>query len=137
MRSLTIALLGLLFAAALPAAGTLDFYTIDVEGGKSVLIVSPSGESMVFDVGWPEVPNHAASVDRIVATVKAAGLKQIDHLVISHFDLDHLGDVPLLASKIPVRHIYDHGEFRPSPGADPAPQRFKAYDEARRRIGYT
>jgi competence protein ComEC len=137
VRSFAIALFGACFAAALPAARTLDFYTIDVEGGKSVLIVSPSGESMLFDVGWPKAPDREASVDRIVATAKAAGLKQIDHLVISHFDLDHLGDVPQLVSKIPVRHIYDHGEFQPSPGGDPAPPRFRAYDEVRRKIGYT
>ena len=92
---------------------------------------------MVFDAGWPQLPNHESSVDRIVETVKAAGMKQIDFLVISHFDTDHLGDVPQLVSKIPVRHIYDHGVFQPAPGADPEPPRFKAYDEVRRRIGYT
>jgi competence protein ComEC len=92
---------------------------------------------MLFDVGWPQLPNHEASVDRIVETVKAAGLKQIDYLVISHFDGDHLGDVPQLVSKIAVRHIYDHGEFQPAPGADAAPQRFKAYDEVRQRIDHT
>jgi competence protein ComEC len=137
MRSLAIALLGIVFVSALPAAKTLDFYMIDVEGGKSVLIVSPSGESMLFDVGWPQLPNHEASVDRIVQTVKAAGLNQIDFLVISHFDTDHLGDVPQLVSKIPVRHIYDHGAFQSAPGAEAAPQRFKAYDEVRQRIGHT
>jgi len=136
-RPLSITLLGALFAASLPAAKTLDFYTIDVEGGKSVLIVSPSGESMLFDAGWPQSANREASVDRIVETVKAAGLKQIDYLVISHFDVDHLGDVPQLVSKIPVRHIYDHGAFQPAPGGDPAPQRFKSYDEVRQRIGHT
>jgi len=92
---------------------------------------------MLFDAGWPQSANREASVDRIVETVKAAGLKQIDYLVISHFDVDHLGDVPQLVSKIPVRHIYDHGEFQPAPGADPAPQRFKSYDEVRQRIGHT
>src|SRR5450631_4170942 len=121
MRCVAIALLTAFFVSALPAAGTLDFYTIDVEGGKSVLIVSPSGESMLFDAGWPQLPNHEASVDRIVAAVKAASLKQIDFLVISHFDTDHLGDVPQLASKIPVRHIYDHGAFQPAPGGDAMP----------------
>ena len=92
---------------------------------------------MLFDVGWPQGANHESSVDRIVETVKAAGLKQIDFLVISHLDTDHLGDVPQLASKIPVRHIYDHGEFQPAPGAEAMPQRFKAYDEVRRSIGHT
>jgi competence protein ComEC len=137
MRALAAALLGTLFASALSAPKTLDFYTIDVEGGKSVLIVSPSGESMLFDAGWPQSPNRESSVDRIVETVKAAGVKQIDYLVISHFDVDHLGDVPQLVSKIPVLHIYDHGDFQHAPGADAAPQRFRAYDEVRQKIGHT
>src|SRR5713226_5054098 len=115
MMPLGIAALVASFVSALPAAKTLDIYTIDVEGGKSVLIVSPSGESMLIDTGWPQAAGREASVDRIVETVKSAGLRQIDHLVISHFDGDHLGDVPQLASKIPIRHIYDHGEFQPPP----------------------
>src|SRR5271154_5761942 len=106
MRFPAIVLLGALLLPALPAAKTLDFYTIDVEGGKAVLIVSPSGESMLFDAGWPELPGYKASVDRIVETVKAAGLQQIDFLVISHFDVDHMGDVPQLVARIPVRRIY-------------------------------
>ena len=32
---------------------------------------------------------------------KAAGLKQIDYLVVSHYDIDHLGDVPALAAAFP------------------------------------
>ena len=41
----------------------LDFYTIDVEGGKAVLIVSPARESMLIDVGWPKSPTREASTD--------------------------------------------------------------------------
>ena len=142
----SLAIVFLAFVPVVQAANTLDIYTIDVEGGKSVLVVSPSGESMLIDAGWPEGPGRVASVDRIVETAKGAGLKQIDHLLISHFDLDHLGDVPQLTSKIPVRHIYDHGEFQPPPvNSDPqlkarvdaALERFRAYDEVRRKIGHT
>jgi beta-lactamase superfamily II metal-dependent hydrolase len=32
---------------------TLDIYWIDVEGGASTLIVSPSGESLLVDTGFP------------------------------------------------------------------------------------
>ena len=37
---------------AAPAPRNLDIYWIDVEGGASTLIVSPSGESMLFDTGY-------------------------------------------------------------------------------------
>ncbi len=117
-------------------AKTLDFYTIDVEGGKSVLVVSPTGESMLFDAGWPAAGDRAASTERIVAALKGAGLKQLDYLVISHFDIDHIGDVPALAARFPIRRIMDHGQpRRPPSGSDL--ERFNAYDEVRRKIGHT
>ena len=91
-------------------AQALDVYVLDVEGGKSVLLVSPSGESLLFDAGWPGY--NGRDSDRIVQAAHAAGIKQIDYLVISHYDVDHLGDVPLLASKIPIRHFVDHGPIQ-------------------------
>ena len=100
-----IACLLALFTASLTAAPNLELYFIDVESGKSVLLVSPSGKSMLFDVGWPAFNNRRASTERTVEAVQAAGLKRIDFLVISHFDVDHLGDVPRLAAKIPVGRI--------------------------------
>ncbi len=129
---LILATVSTLFTFAVPAAKTLDFYTIDVEGGKSVLVVSPSGESMLFDAGWPASRNRQASTERIVAALQGAGLKQLDYLVISHFDIDHIGDVPALAARFPIRHILDHGQMKPS-----SDERFNAYDELRRKIGHT
>ena len=92
MRLLLAFLVTLAFASAAPK--TFDVHLIDVEGGKCVLIVTPAGESMLIDVGWPASNTREASTDRIVDAVNAAGLKQIDYLVISHYDADHLGDVP-------------------------------------------
>src|SRR3954471_24482058 len=99
-----------LAAGSLAAARDLEIYFIDVEGGKSVLTVSPSGESMLFDAGWPQ--QNGRDVTRILAAAAAAGIKQIDYMVVSHYDIDHLGDVPLLASKIPIKHFVDHGALQ-------------------------
>lgn len=127
---IAIALL-LLAASANPsrAAKPLDVYDIDVEGGKSVLIVSPSGESMLIDVGWPGFNGRDA--DRIVAAAKAVGLNHIDYLVISHYDIDHLGDVPLLLSRLPATHIVDHG---PMEAVKPPSDRYQAYAAVRDRL---
>jgi beta-lactamase superfamily II metal-dependent hydrolase len=125
LRAASLLLAALLVPAA-PAAGTLDIYTIDVEGGKALLVVSPSGESMLVDAGWPGFNGRDA--DRIIEAARAAGLKAIDILVISHFDIDHLGDVPLLVSRFPVRRIVDHGPF-----AAPNP-RFDAYVQVRDKL---
>lgn len=133
MRIAAALLCSLLLLPLARAAQTMDVYVIDVEGGKSVLIVAPSGESMLFDAGWPGF--NGRDVDRIVTATKAAGLKQIDFLVISHYDLDHLGDIPLLVSKIPVKHFVDHGPLQTT-RADFAP-RYDPYAAVRDKGAYS
>jgi len=48
-------LLGILSLAAFPvfAAGTLDFYFVDVEVGNAVLVVTPAGQALLLDTGPP------------------------------------------------------------------------------------
>ena len=85
----------LLLASLLVPAGilsaqpkNLDMYWIDVEGGAATLMVSPSGESLLFDAGW-EVGDRDAK--RIFAAAQQAGLTKIDYFVLSHFHADHAG----------------------------------------------
>jgi competence protein ComEC len=96
------------------AAKTLDVNTLDVEGGKALLVISPAGESLLIDVGWPQTPGPGASTDRLIADLNSLGVKRIDYLVISHFDTDHMGDVPAFAARFPIRRIVDHGPLSTS-----------------------
>jgi len=116
MRVSVILLLVLALAAfvvALPAAQSraskpLDIYVIDVEGGNSTLFVSPSGESLLIDTGNAGAA-AARDAGRILAATKAAGLQQIDHLIITHWHGDHFGGLAELASHITIREFIDHG----------------------------
>ncbi len=108
MRAFLLALLGLSGAALLPAAKNLEIYFIDVEGGQATLFVAPSGESMLIDTGWSG--NNSRDATRIAAAAKHAGVKAIDYLLITHFHEDHVGGVPQLAAKLPIRNFVDHGE---------------------------
>jgi competence protein ComEC len=97
----------LLFVLLIPAmARNLDIYWIDVEGGAATLLISPSGESMLIDTGWAVDGRDA---QRIFKAAQAAGLKSIDHLVMSHFHADHAGGLPALSKMIPIRRFYDRG----------------------------
>lgn len=107
MRILRCCALWLACAAALPAAKNLEVYFIDVEGGQSTLFVAPSGESMLMDTGYGGFNGRDSG--RIAAALKAAGVKKIDYLVISHYHEDHVGGVAELAAKIPIRNFIDHG----------------------------
>ena len=84
----------------------LDIYWVDVEGGASTLIVSPSGQSLLIDTGWEE-----RDAKRIFAVAQQAGLKKIDFFILSHYHADHAGGIPALANLIPIERCFDRGDF--------------------------
>ncbi len=109
---------GILFALAALAGGqpafaagaqsaSLDIYFIDVEGGQTTLIVTPSHQSLLVDTGWPGFNGRDA--ERIVRAAKLAGIKRINYLLITHHHADHVGGVPQLAARIPIDNFLDHG----------------------------
>ncbi len=108
MRAFLVLLLAVAGAALLPAAKNLEIYFIDVEGGQATLFIAPSGESLLVDTGWSG--NNSRDADRIAAAAKHAGVKAIDYLLITHFHEDHVGGVPQLARKLPIKNFIDHGE---------------------------
>jgi competence protein ComEC len=86
-------------------AKTFDMYVVDTEGGHAVLYVSPTGESVLEDTGNP----GGRDTDRIMAIMDAAGVKQIDHLILTHYHVDHVGGVEELLKRTTVKHFIDHG----------------------------
>jgi competence protein ComEC len=88
--------------------GNLNIFWVDVEGGAATLIVSPSGESLLFDSGW-EVGDRDAK--RIFAAAQHARLKKIDYFILSHFHADHAGGIAALAKMIPIGRCFDRGDF--------------------------
>lgn len=106
--------------------GALQIYFVDVEGGQATLFVTPAGESLLVDTGWPG--NVGRDADRIVAAAKQAGVAKIDYVLITHFHVDHVGGAPQLAARIPVGTFIDHGENR-EPGDALTVQVWQAYQK--------
>ena len=90
--------------------GRLLIYSIDVEGGQATLLVSPSKTSLLVDTGWPG--ENGRDAGRIQAAMKDAGVTKIDHLLITHFHVDHVGGVTQLAERVPIGDFLDHGVNR-------------------------
>lgn len=88
----------------------LKVYFVDVEGGQSTLFVTPAGQSLLIDTGWPG--NDYRDADRIAGIAKKAGLTKIDYVLLTHYHEDHAGGIPQLVSRIPVGTFIDHGPNR-------------------------
>jgi beta-lactamase superfamily II metal-dependent hydrolase len=109
-----------------PQRRTLDIQCIDVEGGAATLIVTPAGESILVDTGWPG--NDGRDAKRIQHAMQHENITAIDHLIITHYHQDHFGGVPALTALVPVKHFYDHGPM--GKGQDRDPNLYAAYLKA-------
>ena len=74
------------------------------------MFVAPSGASLLVDTGWPG--NNGRDAMRIQAAMHDAGIKRIDHALVTHYHTDHVGGVPELVKRVPVGEFLDHGENR-------------------------
>ncbi|HTL43476.1 MAG TPA: MBL fold metallo-hydrolase [Vicinamibacterales bacterium] len=106
VRTGRIAWVLLALAAAAPR-DTLDLTFIDVEGGQATLVVSPAGESILIDTGYPGFGDRDAK--RVLAAIREAGLTRLDYLVVTHYHADHVGNVPAIAAALSVGTFVDHG----------------------------
>jgi len=122
----------LVFAAVQPFASAqlkkpaLRIYSIDVEGGQSTLLVSPSGASLLVDTGWNG--HDGRDAERIQAAMRDAGITRIDRVLITHYHTDHVGGVPELVKRVQVGEFLDHGPNREN-GEDTAAN-YQAYLKA-------
>ena len=96
---------------AVHAAGTLDIYWSDVEGGAGTLIVTPAGQSILVDTGVPASSQGEGGkcAARIHEAAVAAGVSKIDFLVTTHFHMDHFGGAADVAKLMPIGQVLDNG----------------------------
>jgi competence protein ComEC len=114
-RTALVALaLSLPFAPLLTGADTLEIYVLDMEGGKAMIVRGPAGETMMVDGGTPGQQNDR-DLKRVLAAAQELGIKQFDVVLVTHYDIDHAGNVPAIAAHIPGKLYVDHGAFVDNP----------------------
>lgn len=85
-------------------------YFFDVGQGDSSMIITPYRKEVVMiDTGG--VRNRNVS-DGVVSFMKSKGIKNLDYLILSHGDFDHMGEVYNLAQSIKFNNvIFNHNVF--------------------------
>ncbi|MFM7206150.1 MAG: ComEC/Rec2 family competence protein [Planctomycetaceae bacterium] len=104
---------GVAGAAARPAG--LRGVVAAVGHGCGVVLTTPAGRTLVCDAGRMGAPGAAC---RSLAAVLWSGrTRSIDHLVISHADVDHLNAVPGLLERFTVGEVVVAAPLLASPAA--------------------
>jgi beta-lactamase superfamily II metal-dependent hydrolase len=135
-RSALAAALVAAFAVSPRAADRrLAIEWIDVLGGAATLIVTPGGESILVDAGWPG--NDSRDAKRIKEALDRRGVTAIDHLILTHYHVDHYGGVAQLAALVPIRRFYDHGPLSALPEDKQFATLYAAYRAAARDTSTT
>jgi competence protein ComEC len=89
-----------------PVTGTLSLYFVDSEGGQSTVIQLPNGQILVIDTGNPGMRDG----ERMLAVLQdQLGATEIDYLLTTHYDSDHVGGVAYLAARMSIGQFLDHG----------------------------
>lgn len=88
-------------ATLIPGKGQLKIAFLDVGQGDSILIQAPNGQTMLIDGG--RSTNLAQTV--IIPQLRAWGAKQVDILVVTHPDQDHIAGLAGILESYPVKLV--------------------------------
>lgn len=95
-------LLALVIPFKVPAQ--LQLTVLDVGQGLAIVVQTPE-QLLVYDAGPSYGENFDAGSGVLIPYLHSQGLKQIDVLVLSHNDLDHVGGAPNVIAGMPVQQI--------------------------------
>lgn len=84
---------------------------LDVGQGDATLIRFPNGKKILID-GGPRGQHADAGAWVIAPYLQREGIHEIDALVLSHTDADHLGGFPFLMRNFKVREVWDNGVMK-------------------------
>ena len=80
------------------ANGRLQIHFMDVGQGDGAVLVSPGGETVLFDNGT------TGECDKPVSYLLRLGVRKIDYHIASHYHSDHIGCTTETLRQIPLEH---------------------------------
>jgi len=105
LLGLVLVLPMLLFTPPRPPPGGVRIVALDVGQGLAVL-VETHGHALLYDTGPRQSETSDAGGRLIVPVLRAAGVRTLDALVVSHQDLDHAGGALSVLGVVPARALW-------------------------------
>lgn len=94
---------------------TNEVTVVDVGQGDSIFLRSMKGNTILIDVGgkvtfgtkekWQESSQTSNAEKTLIPYLQARGVSQIDYLVLTHTDTDHIGDLEEVAKCFKIKEI--------------------------------
>jgi len=86
-----------------------------VAGGGGVAGTPPQGAARDMPPRPPMQVEKDRDLNRVVAAAKLAGVTAFDVYLVTHYDVDHSGNVPNIAGRFPAKLFVDHGPWLDNP----------------------
>ena len=94
---------------------TNEVTVVDVGQGDSIFLRSVKGETVLIDVGgkvtfgskekWQEGSQMSNAEKTLIPYLQARGVSSIDHLVLTHTDTDHIGDLEEVVKRFKIKEV--------------------------------
>lgn len=84
-----------------PEPGDWRLTALDVGQGTAVLLETAT-QTLLYDTGPRQIRSWDAGERLVLPFLRARGVRKLDHLVVSHADLDHVGGLLRVLSVVPV-----------------------------------
>ncbi len=78
----------------------LEVHFIDVGQGDSIYIKTPDGETILIDAA------KETKAETIISYLKEQQVSEIDYLISTHPDADHIGGMDKVIESFPIHHVY-------------------------------
>ncbi|WP_428507104.1 DNA internalization-related competence protein ComEC/Rec2 [Roseateles sp.] len=87
-----------------PSEGEFEFLAADVGQGTAVLLRT-AHHALLYDAGPQYAPGVDAGQRVLLPLLRALGVRQLDQLMLSHRDSDHVGGAASVAAGLPVQGL--------------------------------
>ena len=86
-----------------PSGDYLEVIFLDVSHGEAIFVRTPDGKTLLIDGGSIEIENVGKRV--LLPFLRSRGVRKLDYLLVTHFELDHYSGLTELVRRMPVGQI--------------------------------